>query len=51
MNQTNSLKVHTRPLPAEWTPAESAEVARALLLCYRSGQFTCQTFFTQPLTG
>ena len=51
MNQTNSLKVHTRPLPAEWTPAESAEVARALLLCYRGGQFTCQTFFTQPLTG
>jgi hypothetical protein len=51
MNQTNQLKVHTRPLPVEWTPAESAEVARALLLCYRDRQFTCQTFFTQPLIG
>lgn len=51
MNQTNSLKVHTRPLPTEWTPTESTEVARALLLCYRNGQFTCQTFFTQPLIG
>lgn len=51
MNQTNQLKVHTRPLPLEWTPTESAEVARALLLCYRDGQFTCQTFFTQPLIG
>lgn len=51
MNQTNPLKVHTRPLPAEWTATESAEVARALLLCYRNGQFTCQTFFTQPLIG
>jgi hypothetical protein len=51
MKQTNQLKVHTRPLPAEGTPAESAEIARALLLCYRDGQFTCQTFFTQPLIG
>ena len=51
MNQTNQLKVHTRPLPVEWTPTESAEVARALLLCYRDRQFTCQTFFTQPLIG
>src|SRR5207247_10387324 len=39
------------PLPCEWTPTESSEVGRALLLCYRDGQFTCQTFFTQPLTG
>src|SRR5262249_24632960 len=51
MNRTNQLKVHSRPLPVEWTPTESAEVARALLLCYRDGQFTCQTFFTQPLIG
>ncbi len=51
MNRTNQLKVHTRPLPADWTPTESAEVARALLLCYCDGQFTCQTFFTQPLIG
>jgi hypothetical protein len=51
MNRTNQLKVHTRLLPAEWTPTESAEVSRALLLCYRDGQFTCQTFFTQPLIG
>src|SRR4030095_16014736 len=29
----------------------SKEVARALLLCYRDRQFTCQTFFTQPLIG
>jgi hypothetical protein len=41
MNQTNQLKVHTMPLPAEWTEAEGKEVARALLLCYRNGQFTC----------
>ena len=39
------------PLPAEWTETEGKEVARALLLCYRNGQFTCQTFFTQPLIG
>lgn len=51
MNRINQLKVHTRPLPVDWTAAESAEVARALLLCYRDGQFTCQTFFTQPLIG
>lgn len=51
MNRTNQLKVHTRPLPPEWTATESAEVARALLLCYRDGQFSCQTFFTQPLLG
>lgn len=51
MNRTNQLKVHTRPLAVEGTPSESAEVARALLLCYRDGQFTCQTFFTQPLIG
>lgn len=52
MNQTNQVKVHTRPLPPEWTPAESKEAARALLLCYqRDGQFACQTFFTQPLLG
>jgi hypothetical protein len=51
MNRTNQLKVHSRPLPVEWTPTESAEVARALLLCYRDRQFACQTFFTQPLIG
>lgn len=51
MNQTNQLKVHTMSLPAEWTPTESPAVARALLLCYGGGQFTCQTFFTQPLIG
>jgi hypothetical protein len=51
MNQTNELKVHTRPLPVDWSAPECDEVGRALLLCYRDGQFTCQTFFTQPLTG
>jgi hypothetical protein len=51
MNQTNQLTVHTRPLPVEWTSTESREAARALLLCYRDGQFTAQTFFTQPLLG
>jgi hypothetical protein len=51
MNRTNQLKVHTRPLPVELPSTESAEVARALLLCYRDGQFTCQTFFTPPLIG
>jgi hypothetical protein len=51
MNQTNQLKMHTRPMPVEWTPAQSKEAARALLLCYRDGQFTCQTFFTPPLNG
>lgn len=51
MNQTNELKVHTMSLPAEWTLADGKDVARALLLCYRDGQFTCQTFFTQPLIG
>lgn len=51
MNQINQLTVHTRTLPREWTPTESREAARALLLCYRDGQFTAQTFFTQPLLG
>ena len=49
MNQTNQLTLQSRPLPLEWTPAEGKEVARALLLCYREGQFICQTIFTQPL--
>ena len=49
MNQTNQLTLQTRPLPLEWTPPESKEVARALLLCYHDGQFICQTIFTQPL--
>ena len=51
MNQTNKLKVHTRPLPGEWLSAANKEIARALLLCYGNGQFTCQAFFTQPLVG
>ena len=51
MNRTNQLKVHTRTLPVEWTPSEHSEVARALLLCYGDDEFTCQTFFTQPLIG
>ena len=50
-NRTNPIKLHTRPLPGDWTPAEAKEAARAVLLCYRHGQFTCQTFFTQPLIG
>src|SRR5256712_8293988 len=29
MNQTNKLKVHTKPLPDEWPEAESKEAARA----------------------
>jgi len=51
MNQTNQLTLHTRPLPGEWTSTEGQEAARALLLCYRDGQFTAQTIFTQPLLG
>lgn len=50
-NRTNPIKLHTRPLPGDWTPAEAKEAARAVLLCYGNGQFTCQTFFTQPLIG
>ncbi|MPZ16293.1 MAG: hypothetical protein GEV06_00045 [Luteitalea sp.] len=50
-NQINSLRLHTRPLPAEWTPAEGREAARAVVLCYSDGRFSCQSFFTQPLLG
>lgn len=50
-NQTNQIKLHTRPLPGDWTPAEAGEAARAVLLCYQGGRFTCQTFFTQPSIG
>jgi hypothetical protein len=48
MNQTNQLKVHTRPLLVDRAPAESKEVARALLLCYRDGQFTARRSSLSP---
>jgi hypothetical protein len=49
MNNTNELALQTRPLPLDWTPSDSAEAARAVLLCYAEGRFFCQTIFTQPL--
>lgn len=50
-NKTNLLRLHTRPLPGEWTPAEAREAARAVLLCHDGRRFACQSFFTQPLIG
>src|SRR5215831_7363636 len=49
MNKTNAIAVQTRSLPLQWTAADSAEAARAVLLCYDNGRFLCQTIFTQPL--